>query len=153
MKLASGLAIVTGIIAIGSFAKKSYDNLWHNLKIAIPLQSVKVRAQIQTVSIDSSVLITNHYSRNFVLTKLHSTIFIKNKEGNLVEIGSTLPSVTELVLTKNKQSMIPSPTVVINSLTAVLGMKNVLTRPAGERIMIRSSMFINGIPFTTDVWY
>lgn len=151
--LKSIFVAVPTLFLIGRGVKKFYDNLWHNMKIDVPFDTISAQFQgIQYLIISFSLDIENHFDKVFELSKVHSTVFVNGKDGNLIEIGSTPPNARKLVISGNKKTRV-NLSVRVGVLTIITQIKSLLKKPKGKRLLVRTSCYINGLPFQTETWY
>ena len=149
------LPIVASLVFIGSKITSRYtDNIFHNLKISIPAEMIKVGFNgFTSFFIKASLKVQNHFYMAVDLKDVHMTIFYKKNDSTLAELGSTPPSSENWVIKSNSTSIIKDIQLNITSLSVLPAIKSLLKQPEGQRFKILISGYANSLPFTQEIWY
>lgn len=147
--------ILASLVYIGSKIANSYtNNLWHDLKFSIPIDKIKVGFEsFMKFNIIAALQVENHFHLDIDLTDVHMTVFYKNKDGGLSELGSTPPKSKQWIIRSNSTSLIKNIKLNITTLSLFPALKALLKLPKGKRFKIVISGYVKSLPFTEEIWY
>ncbi|MDX1350072.1 MAG: hypothetical protein R3279_07490 [Putridiphycobacter sp.] len=148
--------LLTGASIVGAFTvlSKAINNISHNIKLQVPLSSIKLKFNgLQSILVSFSLVCQNNYKITYRITDLNSSIFYRNTEGELVQLVSTPPTKLAYKLSAKATTKIEDITIAVDGFSVVQAVKSALTRPKGERFLLKITCNINNIPYSEDTWY
>ena len=155
MSILTKIAALAPLAFVGyKFAKSAADNVWNNVKISLPPESITAKfTSLTTFQVKGSLKIENHYHQSVDITNLKLSVFYKKKDGNLAELAGTPPTNNRWVVKQNATNTIGPITLNINNLSAIQAVGPIMSAPVGERIKLVISGYLNGLPLSTEIWY
>jgi hypothetical protein len=155
MSILTKIAAVASLSYVGyNFAKSAADNVWNNVKLSLPPETIKAKfTSFTNFQLQGALKIENHYHQSVDITNLKLSVFYKTPDGNLVELASTPPNVNRWVVKKNDTSLIGPIVLNVNNYEALKSLKLLIKAPVGERVKLVVSGYLNGLPLSTEIWY
>jgi len=154
-KLVKVLSVAAPLIFIGSkVVGNRTKNILHDIKINIPLESVKMGfVSLATFFVKASLRVQNHLYTAITIENIHMTVFVKKNDGSLTELASTPPDTKEWIIKENSTTIISDIKINVSNISLIPALQNLMNKPKGERFKIVISGYANSIPFTKDMWY
>ncbi|MFT5821230.1 MAG: hypothetical protein ACI8ZM_002479 [Crocinitomix sp.] len=129
-------------------------DFWHNLSYSVPPEDLKVEYLGGTnFIIDTSLVIENNHDLGVTLRDLHTTVYYKNKKGDLVQFAVTPPNRSKWVIGSKITTKIKNIRVKISAWNALGAIPAYFNNPEGEKFKIMVSGSANLVPFSTEIWY
>lgn len=155
MKFVQFILTAGALYTIGKKVSSDFvKDFWHNLNYTIPPEDVKVEYLGGTnFIIDASLVVENNHSLGVTLRDVHTTVYYKNNEGDLVQFASTPPSPSKWVIGSKVTTKIKNIRVKIAAWNAVGAVGAYFKNPEGEKFKIMVSGTANLVPFSTEFWY
>jgi len=150
ISIAAGLVTAVGVIS--KFGKSVADNFFHEMKFNIDPQSLGVKFGILSTDVWADLIVDNNYRTDLEIKNLHLSIFYKDDNGTLKELGHTPPNSRKYLLTKGTRTKIEAIKLSIGTLSIPSGVSS-FTNKEGERLKFVVSGKINGLPLSTSYWY
>lgn len=151
-----GSALVSLLYTGKKLLASAYDNIDHNLKFRVPLQSVKTKISLTQTTVSATLEVKNNYYQDLELEGVNMTVYMKNPKTNtLEEIASTQPSSKKYSILRNTTTNITDIQVDVNNYALLKnGVSNILNYQKGSQLFkILISGYTNGFPFSTEIWY
>ncbi len=149
------LSVAAPLIFISSkvFGNRA-KNIFHDVKINIPLESIKFSfASITTFVVKSALRVQNHLYTAITIENIHMTVFVKKSDGSLTELASTPPTTKEWIIKENSTTIISDININVSNISLIPAIQSLMNKPKGERFKVMISGYANSIPFTKELWY